>query len=273
MIRLIACDLDDTLLDDDLTISTQNKKAVGKALAQGIVFTIATGRMFVATVPYALQLGLPPDQPLICYNGALIKKLSGETIYERPLPVGLAAAVAEYGQNRMWTVNAYYNDQLWVARSDERIEEYAKFTGVGVQEVGDLAAFIKSGQRRLSKILVISDPQETPPRIRELRRLFGSKAQIVQSKKKFVEITSPTAHKGQALLWLAQYLGLERQEVMAIGDSSNDITMLQMAGLGVAVANAAEEAKKAAQYVTAASSEHGVARAIQEHVLDLSDAV
>lgn len=273
MIKLIASDLDDTLLELDGTISAENKRMIKKALDEGVIFTIATGRMFTSAARYGLELGLSPKQPIICYNGALIKRLSGETLYEQPLAVDVATSFVSYGQERKWSINAYYNDELYVSRLDEKIEEYANFTGVGVREVGDLAAFIRDGDLSLSKLLVIGDPQKIPAWGEEVKRLFQAKAQITQSRAKFIEVTSPTAHKGKALLWLAQFFGFKQEEIMAIGDSHNDLTMVQMAGLGVAVANARQTVKKAAHHITAAHTENGVARAIEKFVLNVKEVV
>ncbi len=269
MIRLIACDLDDTLLDLDGTISPENKRVIKKALDKGVVFTIATGRMFISAARYGRDLGLPPTQPLICYNGALIKRISGETLYEEPLAADVAASLAGYGQPRNWSINAYYNDELCVSRLDANIAEYADFVGVRVREVGDLAAFIRAGNLSLSKLLIIGDPRDIPAWAAEVKELLQGRAQITQSRAKFIEITSPAAHKGKALLWLAQYLGFVAEEIMAIGDSLNDLTMVEMAGLGVAVANARKAVREAADYITAAHTENGVAQAVQKFVLDI----
>lgn len=267
MIKLIASDLDDTLLDRSSQISVENKNVIREVLDRGFTFTIATGRMFQATAPFAKELGLNPEQALICYNGALIKRLSGEVLYHQPLSVDLAATIAQYGQERGWTVNLYYEDQLYVAGWNQQVEDYADLAQVDVKVVEDLATFIQDGNKALSKILIISDPQETPGRIEEMQALVGTRTQIVRSRDKFIEITNATAHKGAALLWLAQSMGLTAQEVMAIGDSNNDVTMLQMAGIGVAVANAASRVKEVADYETAANYDHGVAQALKKYVL------
>lgn len=267
MIKLIASDLDDTLLDRSSQISMENKRVVREVLDRGLTFTIATGRMFQATAPFARELGFSPEQPLICYNGALIKRLSGEVLYHRPLPVNLATTIAQYGQARGWTVNLYYNDELYVASWNQQVEDYANLAQVDVKVVEDLGDFIQDGNKALSKILIVSDPQETPRRIGEIQSLVGSQTQIVSSREKFMEITTAAAHKGAALLWLAHFMGLRAEEVMAIGDSNNDVTMLKMAGIGVAVANASSGVKAVADFETSAHYEHGVARALNKFVL------
>lgn len=268
MIKLIASDLDDTLLDNNSQLSEENKQAVKKAMEQGLIFTLATGRMFQSAAPFARELGLPADQPLICYNGALIKRLSGETLYEKPLGTELAATIADYCQRNGWTVNAYFEDELYVSVMNKFVEEYNAIAQVEVRVVDDLVSFIKDGDKTLSKMLVVSPPAETPRRIEELRSVVGPQVQLVSSRDKYIEITRPDAHKGAALLWLAEYLGLQASEVMAIGDGNNDLTMVEMAGIGVAVANASEKVKKKASFITGTNSEHGVAKALTEIVFD-----
>jgi Cof subfamily protein (haloacid dehalogenase superfamily) len=267
MIKLIASDLDDTLLDSELRISQENKDAVRDALAQGMVFTIATGRMFQSAAPYAVELGLDEQQPLICYNGALIKRLSGETLYERFLSTDVSLAVVEYGMQQGWTVNVYYEDELYVSEINQNVENYAAIAQVDVKAVGDLRKFIADGGKRLAKILIPGPADQSPARSQALRRLVGPEVEIACSKPEYVEITSLNTHKGRALQWLAEFMGVRREEVLVIGDGNNDVTMLEMAGIGVAVGNASQQAKKAAGFVTNTNLEHGVARAIRQFAL------
>lgn len=267
MIKLIVSDLDDTLLDKSAQISAENKKAIAAAREQGIFFTIATGRMFQATAPFAHELGLGSEQPLICYNGALIRRVSGETLYEQSLSAELVSTIVDYGQRRGWTINAYLDDELYVATLDQAAREYADRVRVKVSAVGDLVRFIQEGGKTLSKLMVISEADQTLDRIEQLRPLVGEDILLLRSRPRFIEITNAHAHKGKALLWLAQSLGISADEVMAIGDSNNDLTMLQMAGTSVAVANAQREAQAVADHIVAANYEHGVAQAITKFAL------
>lgn len=267
MIRLIASDLDDTLLNRDGQISGVNREVIREAVAQGIVFTIVTGRMFKSAVPFALELGLDRHQPIICYNGALIRRLSGETLYESYLSPELAQAVAEHGRRRGWTINAYFEDELYVAEINSDVERYAAGVQVQVTAVGDLVGFIKDGGRRLAKILIPGPPEDSRDRIAELKELAGPQIEIASSKPHFIEITSANTTKGRALQWLIDFLGIRPAEVLAVGDGNNDVSMLEMAGISVAVGNASSKVKEAAGHVTSPSWEHGVAKAISEFAL------
>jgi len=267
MIKLIASDLDDTLLDRDGRISRENKEVIREAVARGIVFTIVTGRMFQSAVPFAQELGFGAEHPIICYNGAVIKRVSGETLYEDLLTPELARAVAEYGRQRGWTVNAYYDDELYVAEIDPWAEYYAAQAKVGITAVGDLVEFIEDGPKGLAKILIPGPPEDSRDRVAELRNLLGAQVEIACSKPEYIEITNTNTNKGRALLWLADFLGVRQEEILAIGDAANDVSMLKLAGVSVAVGNAAPQAKEAARYITSPSWEHGVARAITEFAL------
>lgn len=267
MIKLIASDLDDTLLDKDAQLSAENKGAIAAALKRGVIFTIATGRMFQSAAPFGRELGLDVEQPIICYNGALIRRLSGETLYEQPLSTEVSSLIVDYGQRRGWTINAYFDDELYVSALNQDVEDYGTRVRVGVTAVGDLVKFIQDGNKQLSKLMVISKPDQTLGRIAELGPLVGENVQLVRSRPKFIEITNANAHKGKALLWLANYLGMDVGEVMAIGDSNNDLTMIKAAGIGVAVANAPQEVRDVADRIVATHYEHGVAQAITRFTL------
>lgn len=268
MIKLIAADLDDTLLDHDGKLTEENKKAIAEAAEKGIIFTIATGRMFQSTAPFGRELGLGNDLPLICYNGAMIRRLSGGTLYEQALPAEVGSAIAEYGQTRGWTVNAYFDDELYVSELNQDVKDYAERLRVGVTEVDDLVEFIQDGSKQLSKLLIISEPEQTLARIEELRPLVGEDVLLLRSRPRYIEITNANAHKGNALMWLAKSLGIGAHEVMAIGDSNNDISMIQTAGVGVAVGNAPREVQEAADHVVASNNDHGVAHAIRAYAIE-----
>ncbi len=267
MVKLIVSDLDDTLLADDLTISPENMEAIAQARAQGMTFTFATGRMFVSSLPYAKQLQLSDEVPLICYNGAVIRRINGEVIYENLLPHQLALDIVRYCEDRGWTTNLYYKDELYVREINPEVQYYTSVARVPAHEVGDLVQFLTDGRKEPEKILIVSPAEENSARQELLMEMFGKEAQILQSKRRYLEITNVDALKATALQWLVQYLGISMEEVLAIGDSNNDVEMLRTAGLGVAVANAVPAAKAAADHITASNNESGVARAIWEFAL------
>jgi Cof subfamily protein (haloacid dehalogenase superfamily) len=262
-IRLLAIDLDETLLDKTLAVSPRARDAIGRAMAQGVTVTVATGRMYRSALPYALQLNL--DVPLITYNGALIKcSLSGETLLHRPLDGQVATDVLAFFRARGWYIQSYVDDVLYVRERDETALYYERRAGVTAVAIGDR---IFSPAVAPTKLLTIASPQQITEVQAALAAEFGDRLYLARSKPDYLEITDPSANKGQALAFLAGRLGIGREQVMAIGDSPNDLDMIEYAGWGVAMGNAADHIKAAAQAVTAGNDADGAAEAIEVYIL------
>ncbi len=261
-IKLVAVDLDDTLLAPDLKLSPRVKEAVAAARAAGVCFTIATGRMYCSAVPFAAELGI--DVPLITYQGALVKNsLSGEVLIYRPLPLEAAREVIGCLRRYGCHLNGYLDDRLLVERDTPEGRRYASFAGVKLEVVGD---FLQYFDRDPLKVLAIADEPLLDKIQEELTPVFDGRVHIVKSKPRFLEFSHPLATKGEALSCLARLCGAAREEVMAIGDGYNDLEMIEYAGIGVAVANAGEKVKASADYVTRLPYGEGVVEALEKFV-------
>jgi Cof subfamily protein (haloacid dehalogenase superfamily) len=262
-IKLIALDLDDTLLDSKLAVSPRACEAIRKAVARGVTVTIATGRMYASALPYARQLGL--DVPLITYNGALIKSsLSGETLLDRPIDGELAQQILELCRDRGWYIQSYVNDKLYVAEVNHYAKRYAELARVPVTALGDSFYTVKE---RPSKMLIMDSAETIAQIFTMVKAAFGDQLSIAISKPTFMEITDPVANKGHALAFLADKLGIKQDEIMALGDSGNDLDMIKYAGWGVAMGNANAAVKAAARLETLSNDADGVAEAIEKYVL------
>lgn len=262
-IKIVALDLDDTLLDSSRRISPRNREAIAAAVRRGVTVTLATGRMYRATRPYAAELGV--DVPLIVYDGAMIKKgLSGETLFHQPLETATAARVLAWFKRYGWYSQVYEDDELYAVRYTDEAELYFRQTGVRAREVGE-ALYTRSWQP--TKVVAIAPAAQVPEIMRRLQGELGDAAYVTTSKPRYVEVLHPQVSKGRALAQLARQRGAARQEVMAVGDSLNDLDMLAYAGLGVAMGNARDEVKERADAVTAANDADGVAEAIERYVL------
>lgn len=266
--RLIAADLDDTLLDENSKISPRNRKAIRSAVDQGVRFVIVTGRMFKTSVSYLDELGLNGDCPLINYHGALIKKAkSREIILHQSLNNELAVAVAEEAERQDCHVSLFIDDNLYISEESEFSRYYQSLAKIELQEVGVLSAFLKKNGASPSKMSIIRWDGRIDEIEAGLKETFGEKLSVLQSRPYFLEITDRKATKGQALRWLVEREGIKREEVIAFGDGHNDLDMISYAGLGVAVANARPEVLEAADLVASSSSEDGVAEVIEKYVL------
>ncbi|HHV34109.1 MAG TPA: HAD family phosphatase [Syntrophomonadaceae bacterium] len=267
-IKLVAIDLDDTLLRDDLTISQFSRDTLQQVQEAGVTVTLATGRMLPSARPYAEQLGF--DVPLITYQGALVKNVfSGEVLYNCPLSQEVASMVIQYGRRRKVHVNLYVEDKLFVERVTEAGEHYERLAGVPFTRVDDLEELLENDLPY--KMLLIDDEQVIDQELEELQGVLseaGLEAYLTKSKPTYLEVNHPRATKGTALKKLAEWMGISREQVVAFGDSYNDLKMLEYAGYGFAVANAYPEVCARARYTTASNNEDGVALALQELVLD-----
>lgn len=262
--KLLAMDLDDTLLDETFHISERNRRAIRRAAASGVLVTLATGRMFRSAVPYARELQI--DLPLITYHGALIRTAdSKETLYNQPVPLALAKEVAEIAATQNFHVNAYINDELFVAQENEFSRYYQNLAKVKVTAVGDLAGFLDVEP---TKLTIINREGRLDSIRGELTERFSDRLAITISRPSFLEITDYRATKGRALKFLADRNSIPREEVAAIGDSYNDLDMILYAGYGVAVANARKEVRAAANVITAANTDDGVAEFIEKYLFN-----
>lgn len=259
--KLLALDLDETLLDANSQISGENRAAIRRAVANGVLVTLATGRMFRSALPYARQLEI--DLPLITYHGALIRTVSGKDLFYRPVALAQAKEIVEAALAQDLHINVFVHDQVYVAEENEYTRFYRKLTKVPVNVVPDLYSTLTEPPVKLS---IIGRSKQLKKIQKELRQAYGDKLQIVISLPHYLEITDKEATKGKALEFLAKMHRIPRQQVAAIGDSYNDISMLKYAGIGVAVDNAYAEVKAAADIITESNVNHGVAAFINQYL-------
>jgi hypothetical protein len=261
--RLVAIDLDDTLLNNDLKISPRTQTKIFEAQKRGVRVTLATGRMFCSALPYAQELAL--DVPLITYQGALVKNpCTGEVLYHRPVPLELVRPVAERVMSFGYHLQMYYEDRLCMEKLTPEGQAYVDLSGVPVTLVSDLLQDCP----KPTKILISNYEESKLDHLAEvLNQEFGNCLYITKSKSYYLEILHPEATKGKALKVIADYLGIPRESVLAIGDSFNDIDMIHYAGLGVVMGNAREEIRSLADYVTTSNEDEGVAEVIDRFIL------
>jgi Cof subfamily protein (haloacid dehalogenase superfamily) len=264
-IKLIASDLDGTLLDSSGKIPERNKEAVARASRLGVVFIISTGRMFSSARTFASELGLT-GVPLICYNGALVKRGDGETMIHSRLDMGLARSLLAFFRERGTYVQSYVDDVLYIKEcEDGYYQNYTTHFGVTGTAVGDALYEPETPPTKL--LATTSGIEETHKLVRELSEMYGDKLYVTSSNMDFVEMMNPEAGKGKCLRKLAGIMGVEMENVMALGDGENDSEMVSYAGMGIAMANARKRTKDAAKDIAPSNDECGVAWAIEKYVL------
>lgn len=263
MIRLVAIDLDGTLLGSDLSISPANRDALARARKAGAVVAIATGRMFRSARLIVSDLGA--DMPIAAYNGALIRmSQSGETLRSLPIEPADGERIVRFMWDWGFVFQAYFDDELYVPRMTSASGGYSSRYGVEIHVLGDIDEFAR---RPSLKYLVIDDPGRIASVRQALEGVAGPNLRIMRSLPEMLEIVDSRVSKGQALQHLACRFGIDIAHTMAIGDSENDVDMLREAAIGVAVSGAAREVQSAADYVAASNDDDGVAEALEKFVL------
>ncbi len=262
-IRLIATDLDDTLLNEAHRISEKNKTALQAAAAKGVMVTMATGRMFASARHIAAELGV--DLPLISYNGAYIATVQGgEVLAQETLDKELASTLIREGEAAGFHVQLYVNDHLYVRQITAGTEEYMKTTGVQAELLGDLCTDMPG---RPLKLLMMGDGEALDAFAVQMRLRWPGKIYAVKSRPRYLEFLSPQVNKGVGVATLARRLGIPKAEIMGIGDNYNDLDLFSGVGLKIAVGNAVPELKAAADWVSADNEHDGVALAVERFVL------
>ena len=264
--RLVALDLDGTVMERDLIIPDAVREAVGEARARGIQVTLATGRMFAATTPFASALGI--DAPLICYQGALIRDpRSGAVLAHTGMPADEAAEAAALLLAADVFVIAYVEERLCIAARGPELDYYLQFHPEGAEVVvaPDLPALLRATPP--TKILFIADSAVVEQELARLGIHFAQRLVVTRSHERFGEVTAPGISKGVALARLAAHLDIPREQVVAIGDQENDLPMIAWAGLGLAMGNAIPAVKETAAAILPTVREAGVAWGIRRYVL------
>ena len=266
-VRLLALDLDDTLLRSDLSISYRAKRAIKKTEARGVTVVLASGRVPAAMRHFARTLGMHRRKGyLICKNGAVIQEsASGAIVNESRIDTKTALAAFDLADAEGFPVQIYEDDVLYVSRPNEYTSYDQKLTGLRQAVVDNFRAMVGGG---CHKLLIPGDPMILPHLESLLRSYLGDKLTIFTSKPYFLELLPANTDKGSALATVAQLLGVRQEETLAIGDSMNDEAMIRWAGTGVAMANSDERIKNIADMVTEKTNDDdGVAEVIEHYFL------
>lgn len=259
-IRLIGLDLDGTTLNAAHQIPVRTQEAVAAARARGVHVVFVTGRMYQSAAPFARQLGLD-GLPMGTYNGAAIWDYpSGRMLYHEPLPLGACKKVAAFCEARGLHLNAYVDDELYVPDMGERTRNYIAVAGVKAHAVGSLFLWLAKPS---TKLLIVDEPEMVQALRPEVKELLGPTFHVTSSIPSFLEITHEGATKGVALQWIARSLGIPREQVMAVGDAFNDLSMLQWAGTSVAMTHSPDEIKRGVTFVAEGGPGVGVAYALE----------
>ncbi len=287
MIKLLALDLDGTLLDSRSEIPAGHVRAVRRAQQAGVQVALCTGRSLNDAAAFSGALEAPADWLISC-NGADVRRpgqppvstgYMERALFERLLDAGAArgAEPCMYTPERVYYSRAFerFVDSIRVQGCRLDYENRPDYVPAYTREAWD-AALDREGGAVCKAILYHDDPAVVDAVLDRLRAEGGyelAPSAMFGGKIKNVEVNRAGVNKGTALLALAAKLGVPRDGVMAIGDSDNDLAMLEAAGLSVAMGNAPDYVCAAAQYRTATSDENGVGLAVERFILNGEDGI
>jgi Cof subfamily protein (haloacid dehalogenase superfamily) len=261
--RALVIDLDGTTIDYMQRLHPRVRDAVRAAAARMPVI-VATGRMYHSSLPWALELGI--DQPLVCYQGALVRgmpregRAEGERIFEQGLRSEPAIRALHIAREQDWHFQAYQDDELLCERDRPEAHLYSLISGMPFRLVDDLEPLLARGTTKAA--CVIEDPVEVDRASALLTRELSGSARVTRSNPEFVEILDPEVSKAAACEIVCARVGCSLADAVAVGDAPNDVELLEAAGFAVAIVSSRPEVLAVADVTCARPEDAGVADAL-----------
>jgi len=256
--KMIVSDVDGTLFPSGNQVQQQTVELIQQYQQAGGIFTLATGRMKKAIEPFIEELNI--QVPVIVYNGAqVVNPLDDGMILSHHLPPSFAVKALELMEEFSVSPIVHVQQQPYVKEHNDDVRAHMAKDGIECVITDNLSKLVVKAP---TKILIIGEPVELAAFEKALNQENLREYQAVYSDRNYLELLPEFASKGNALQVLAATLGFSSQDIMAVGDERNDISMLVKAGMGVAVANAAEEVKQQADIVSKGSWNKGLEEVI-----------
>lgn len=260
--RAIALDLDGTLTNHDKVVTPRTRQALLKAQEQGAIIILASGRPTYGIVPVAECLELEKRGGyILSYNGGnIVNAKTGEKLFSQFLPDAVIPILYKYAQEKNHALLGYAGNEIITEMPDDPyVKEESRINKMNIRKVDNL---LDALEPHPTKLLMTGDPTDMIKAEEELVEILGEKMDIFRSAPFFLELVPKGIDKAQSLLRLLSKINLTPADLMAFGDGYNDLSMLKLAGVGVAMANAAPEVRADADYVTLSNEEDGVAEAL-----------
>jgi Cof subfamily protein (haloacid dehalogenase superfamily) len=219
-----------------LHLDPRDVDAVRRMVAAGVTVVACTGRPYPGAVPWVKRLGLAG--PIVCYQGAQVRTLDGDTLLDHGVHHSLAMEVIRYARERDLHVQGYRDDLLIVQRDRPEARRYAQHAGMEIHVVDDLD---QAMGETTPKLVIVSTPETIERLLPDVRRRWEGKLNAATSTPDYLEFTSVESDKASALRFVSDRLGISQSEVAAVGDGRNDASMIAWAGLGVAVEGSPRE--------------------------------
>ena len=263
---LIVSDFDGTLIDDNQQILPKVRTAIKDYVACGGIFAVCTGRMTCCILPRVRELGL--KGLVVAYQGTVISDIeSGKIIKYGGIGSEGIAEICRNIKDLGYPVNVYRGDDLYtdIPKDNEYLQQYERIVGIDAKYVdGDIVDFVLENDLFCQKVAILIAHSEQEAVYSELQRRLGDKYDVTCSAKVLIEVSPLGDNKGEAVKFLAEKFGIPIEKTVAVGDNLNDLSMIKVAGVGVAVGNAADALKSAADFVSASNNNGAIAQIIEK---------
>jgi Cof subfamily protein (haloacid dehalogenase superfamily) len=267
MYKLVALDMDGTLLRKDKTISKRTFDAIQAARQRGVKVVLATGRPVMGIESYLEYLGLDQDDEYaITFNGSAVQRgKSGQMLFEKFMTGEDLHSLYKLSEKYGLNIHAFdESGRLITPRPNKFTDIEAEINKIQVY-IEDFSTIKDSDQ--IIKVMIIDEPEKLDLLTKEIPQEYLSKFSIMRSSDIFLEFVPLGINKSIGLSVLSEKLNIPREEIIAVGDAGNDIDMIKYAGLGVAMNNAFPQVKEVADYITASNDDDGVAKVIEKFIL------
>lgn len=255
-VKLIALDLDGTLLNNEKNISNNNKKSLEEAIDNGLLISYASGRSLKSMESVLKEF--TPNGPLITYNGVKIYDQNRNIIYHQLFSKNDSINVIKYSLNKNLTMIIWSNDKLYCSKMNDNIVRYASISGLIPNVLGfDFSNYNSVIDFGIDKILIYED-HELLVKVKEDLCFLGETT-VEFSSPYYLEFYNKLASKGNGLIIVADYLNVSLDNVMAFGDQENDLSMLEIVKYPIIMGNSDDELKSRFKYVTKSNVDDGVA--------------
>ena len=263
--KLIATDMDGTLLNDEHLISEGNIEAIKEIQKKGVKFVLASGRPSFAMFEYAKELEMARyGGYVLAFNGGqLIDMKDGKMIFHEGLDWDDIRKIYELSYEIEIPMALYGEDTVYASKDTENTRFEAKLCGMKFREFGSLEELDGYGIKETTKCMLISDPEKVKKAEEHMKSKYGNDYFIAISKPIFLEIANKNINKGKTLRQLGELTGIEMEEMIAVGDSYNDIPLLEVVGMPVAVSNANEEIKAKSKFESTSNNDDALKTVIE----------
>ncbi len=266
--KVLALDIDGTLTNGKKEITPATKEAVWNAVKKGVKIVIASGRPIQGILGFARELKLDEhDGYILSFNGGrIISCKTGDIVHDIKLPLEYLPEIYDLAKRYNVNLMSYEGDDLICeAPEDPFLAIEARINGLGIKKVDNLKEHIDFP---INKCLMLGPGDYLGEVEKKVYEALNDRMDVYRSEPYFLEILPKGVDKAKALSKLLEILGADKSELMACGDGYNDLTMIKYAGMGVAMANARDEIKAQADYITLSNEEDGVAYAVNKFILE-----